>query len=173
VCPFVGLIIGTYGRNPTSQSVMRWFHVTKKGVSTQNLSSQERGNIGVQKGKGDDNTKGVNFPMNLHVTHRKYRKLNKKSCLQDCESVAKMRLKLTTSGESIRLKSDVNTLKSILMQKSQKSSKPKNKILTSNTAEWYLCREINLSNKPVIGIPANRSTSNQQKCESVTNQCRS
>lgn len=56
---------------------MRWFHVTKKGVPSQNLSSQERGNIGVQKGNGDDSTKGVNFPMNLHVTHRKYRKLNK------------------------------------------------------------------------------------------------
>lgn len=85
------------------------------------------------------------------------------SCLQDCQSVAEMRLKLTTSGESLRLKSDVNTLKSIIMQKSQKSSKPKNKILTSNTAEWYLCREINVTNKPVIGIPVNRSTSNQQQ----------
>ncbi|KAL7454750.1 hypothetical protein ACHAWC_006356 [Mediolabrus comicus] len=52
VSPFVGLIIGTYdGQNPTSESVMRWFHVISK--------------------KADG--KKVNFPMQLKTTHRHFR----------------------------------------------------------------------------------------------------
>jgi proteasome lid subunit RPN8/RPN11 len=53
--PFVGLIIGTYdGQNPTSESVMRWFHVVSK------------------KAEG----KKVNFPMQLKTTHRHFRVLD-------------------------------------------------------------------------------------------------
>ncbi|KAK1747056.1 histone H2A deubiquitinase [Skeletonema marinoi] len=53
--PFVGLIIGTYdGQNPTSESVMRWFHVISK------------------KTDGKD----VNYPMQLKTTHRHFRVLD-------------------------------------------------------------------------------------------------
>ncbi|KAL7498376.1 hypothetical protein ACHAWT_006335 [Skeletonema menzelii] len=53
--PFVGLIIGTYdGQNPTSESVMRWFHVISK------------------KAEGKD----VNYPMQLKTTHRHFRVLD-------------------------------------------------------------------------------------------------
>ena len=55
VSPFVGLIVGTYdGKNPTSHSVMRWFHVRPKET--------EEGNF-------------VNFPMNLRTTNRHYRRM--------------------------------------------------------------------------------------------------
>ncbi|KAL7519948.1 hypothetical protein ACHAWX_004702 [Stephanocyclus meneghinianus] len=55
VIPFVGLIVGTYdSRNPTSQSVMRWFHVRKKETATY---------------------KSVHFPMNLKTTDRRFRKM--------------------------------------------------------------------------------------------------
>ena len=56
VSPFVGLIIGTYdGRNPTSESVMRWFHVISRRAAE---------------------GKKVNFPMHLKTTHRHFRAVN-------------------------------------------------------------------------------------------------
>ena len=54
ISPFVGLIVGTYdAKNPSSQSVMRWFHVTTKYT---------------------ENGKFVDFPMNLKTTNRHFRK---------------------------------------------------------------------------------------------------
>lgn len=72
VCPFVGLIVGTYdNRNPTSQSVMRWFHVTDKEAGV---------------------VRSVHFPMNLKVTHRHLRKLDE----------SELRAEMTLRGEDIR-----------------------------------------------------------------------
>ena len=99
VCPFVGLIIGTYdgkginkkiislhdeyflfktylflflcslflGRNPSAQSVMRWFHVTKKQSNNREPSGKEN------DGKKVQSKNEVNFPMKLQVIHRKSR----------------------------------------------------------------------------------------------------
>ncbi|KAL7466945.1 hypothetical protein ACHAXS_012733 [Conticribra weissflogii] len=54
ISPFVGLIVGTYdSKNPSSQSVMRWFHVTSKYT---------------------EHGKFVNFPMNLKTTNRHFRR---------------------------------------------------------------------------------------------------
>jgi len=57
VSPFVGLIVGTYdGKNPSSQSVMRWFHCRKRSIDA-------------------EKSKFVNFPMNLKTTNRHFRKM--------------------------------------------------------------------------------------------------
>jgi len=53
--PFVGLIAGTYdGENPSSQSVMRWFHCRPKKTGKHKI---------------------VNYPMNLKTTNRHFRKI--------------------------------------------------------------------------------------------------
>lgn len=78
VSPFVGLIVGTYdGKNPTSQSVMKWFHV-------QSRDTPER--------------KAVNFPMNLRTTERYYRNMS-----FDNQSVMdNIRRSMTRRGSDIR-----------------------------------------------------------------------
>ncbi|KAL7504576.1 hypothetical protein ACHAXN_002181 [Cyclotella atomus] len=76
VIPFVGLIVGTYdGRNPTSQSVMRWFHVRNQFTDTY---------------------KTVQYPMNLRTSDRQFRKINASSnSMQNRQS-------MTASGQNTR-----------------------------------------------------------------------
>ncbi|KAL7536225.1 hypothetical protein ACHAXR_009552 [Thalassiosira sp. AJA248-18] len=75
--PFVGLIVGTYdGKNPTSQSVMRWFHVRPKDTAE---------------------SQSVNFPMNLKTTNRHFRKMTFDKCTAD-----NIRPSMTQRGTDIR-----------------------------------------------------------------------
>lgn len=78
VSPFVGLIVGTYDvKNPTSQSVMKWFHV-------QSRDTPER--------------KTINFPMNLKTTERYYRNMS-----FDNQSVMdNIRRSMTLRGSDLR-----------------------------------------------------------------------
>ncbi|KAL9184182.1 hypothetical protein ACHAXT_002268 [Thalassiosira profunda] len=78
VPPFVGLIVGTYdSKNPSSHSVMRWFHVQPKPTS---------------------DTQVVNYPMNVITTNRHYRKM-----MFDDESTEEgVRRSMTQHGTQIR-----------------------------------------------------------------------
>jgi len=74
VCPFVGLIAGTYdGKNPTSETVMRWFHVRPRG-------------------------KAVNFPMKLSTIARHQRLLR----FDDVNIDRNIRRSMTRNGVAIR-----------------------------------------------------------------------
>ena len=76
--PFVGLIVGTYdGKNPSSQSVMRWFHCRRKDT-------------------GDN--KSVNYPMNLKTTHRHFRQMT----FDDKGTERNVRRSMTLRGTDIR-----------------------------------------------------------------------
>ena len=90
--PFVGLIVGTYdGRNPTSQSVMRWFHVRNQVTSTY---------------------KNVYFPMNLKTTDRVFRKTVERESEQ-------VRQDMTSSGADIRRKLESSYLSCPLTKSSE------------------------------------------------------
>ena len=78
VPPFVGLIVGTYdGKNPSSHSVMRWFHVQPKPTS---------------------DTQVVNYPMNVRTTNRHYRKME----FDDESTEESVRRSMTQHGTQIR-----------------------------------------------------------------------
>ena len=97
VVPFVGLIIGTYdGRNPTSQSVMRWFHVRNQMTATY---------------------KNVHYPMNLKTTDRQFRKI----CDSECNP-KQARQEMTTNGVDIRQAQETRYLSCVLTQSSSKRS---------------------------------------------------
>ena len=73
----VALIPLLLGKNPTPYSVMRWFHVIEKGGPASANRSQGHINTPIcpevmKKRK----VTGVNFPMKLKVTHRKFRQFN-------------------------------------------------------------------------------------------------
>ncbi|KAL7546967.1 hypothetical protein ACHAWF_010290 [Thalassiosira exigua] len=76
--PFVGLIVGTYdNKNPTSQSVMRWFHVRPRDTSE---------------------GKSINYPMNLKTTNRHYRNMT----FHDDNTTENIRCSMTRHGKVIR-----------------------------------------------------------------------
>jgi len=100
LCPFVGLIVGTYdSQNPSSQSVMRWFHVTKS------MNNQVR----IPR---STTNKSVNFPRSLQVSHRKFRKFSiANSQKEQDNTVVKLKQKLTQNGQSARRQLDIQALK--------------------------------------------------------------
>jgi len=78
VSPFVGLIVGTYdGKNPSSQSVMRWFHCRRKDTAE---------------------NRSVNFPMNLKTTNRHFRKMK----FDERVTTDNIRQSMTLRGTNIR-----------------------------------------------------------------------
>jgi len=85
ISPFVGLIVGTYdAKNPSSQSVMRWFHVTSKYT---------------------EHGKFVNFPMNLKTTNRHFRKFTDKTNGEELEHV-----RSDMSEKSVRIRNELESI---------------------------------------------------------------
>lgn len=131
VCPFVGLIIGTYdGRNPSSRSVMRWFHVIPKeagttvagGSSTRGSLSKSVSTVSASSAASRSASSNafdrparsskqeVLFPMSLDVTHRKFLRSRSSS---DSSMLDQARKKLTLNGVSIRREANLRTLNSL------------------------------------------------------------
>lgn len=140
VIPFVGLIIGTYdGRNPTSQSVMRWFHVRNQLTATY---------------------KNVQYPMNLKTTDRQFRKINDGEC-----NSKQARHEMTTNGVDIRQAQETRYLSCILSESSAKQSfdEPINTTATNNTAMnvEVISEESELTRQNKLGGSSSQNSQNE------------
>jgi len=130
ICPFVGLIVGTYGlRNPSSASVMRWFHITN--LKKENICPDE-----------------VPFPMKLNVVHRKLRNVDKDFTEGSIESIHELKQKFTTYGTLIRHNKDLAIMKEKLgiFPDADCDSLPQGLICTETESEDHAQRNKMISN---------------------------
>ena len=121
--PFVGLIIGTYdSKNPSAESVMRWFHVTPKETGNQTSSASNRT---LARGSSFASSvasappletetgwfrERVFFPMEIRVMHRKIRRFKDVEVEKDGGVIDKTRQEMTASGTSLRREIDSRLL---------------------------------------------------------------
>ena len=163
ICPFVGLIVGTYDpKNPTAESVMRWFHVTPKETGNSTSSGQQPSParrqpsipsslasapaLRLETGREKER---VYFPMNLQVVHRKFRSFRQfdKSSSKQKDMLLKLRQEITSSGVAIRRHTDLQRMLCTLTlltrnQRAEDRAEDKNNVLLPESFSGMICGEI-------------------------------
>ena len=159
VIPFVGLIVGTYDtKNPTAESVMRWFHVTPKETGNVTSSGNATGNN--KRALGRDSSfvgapslttdrgwlkERVYFPMALQVNHRQFRRFCNGPVGDDSQASHEM----TTIGPAIRRKTDAKRFLCALSQRQVSSLSPVTDGSTSSSSMF--CQPVPT---PKSGVPS-------------------
>jgi hypothetical protein len=154
--PFVGLIVGTWdAKNPTAESVTRWFHVTPK--ETGNISSGIDDGIGSKRSLSRGSSfvgapsltteKGwlkerVFFPMDLQVIHRKSRHFGDIGSDDGRDAAdadnARLRREMTAKSTSYRRQVDSRRFLCALSQRQPRSLTP----IKDSTGSAMFCQPI-------------------------------
>ena len=160
VIPFVGLIVGTYDtKNPTAESVMRWFHVSPK--ETGNITSGGNTTDNNKRTLGRDSSfvgapslttdrgwvkERVYFPRSLRVNHRQFRRFGDGA--SGIGDDAQESQEMTTFGPALRRKTDAKQFLCALSQCQIRSFSPVTEGTPSSTPMF--CQPIT---NPESGAP--------------------